>query len=196
MKIVVRGTNWVGDAVMTIPAIRQLRRLFPDARISLFTRGWAKGIFDGADLLDEILTFEPQKSAVKNLFSQAKIWREHQFDLAVIFPNSFESALVAKLGRAARRFGYAKEGRSFLLTDGVKIPAWKNERHEVFYYLNLIEEIENNFFGTRTVSQNEPRFDLRISDERKRAARKFLVENGVDLRKKINCKPNQTRTSF
>ncbi len=185
MKICVRGTNWVGDAVMSVPALRGLRRIFPDASITLHTRDWAKGIFDGADFLDEILTFEPQASAVKNIFNQAKIWRENQFDLAVVFPNSFESALAAKLGRAARRFGYAKEGRSFLLTDAVKIPAWKNQRHEVFYYLNLIAEIEFKFFGTKTVLENEPLFDLKISEQRKHQARKFLEANGIDLTKKI-----------
>ncbi len=44
-RIVVRGTNWVGDAVMTVPALRQLRRLFPNAHITLATRSWAKGLF-------------------------------------------------------------------------------------------------------------------------------------------------------
>ena len=52
MKILVRGTNWVGDAVMQIPALRELRRIFPDAKISLHTRSWAKGIFEDADFLD------------------------------------------------------------------------------------------------------------------------------------------------
>lgn len=185
MKIVVRGTNWVGDAVMSVPALRELRRIFPDARIVLHARGWTRGIFADADFLDDILTFEPETSVFKTVFKQAKIWRENKFDLAVVFPNSFESALLAKLGKARGRFGYAKEGRSFLLTDAVKIPAWKNHRHEVFYYLNLIAEIENKFFGTRTVLENEPRFDLTISEARKQGARKFLEENGVDLQKKI-----------
>ncbi len=185
MKIVVRGTNWVGDAVMTIPALRELRRIFPDAQLTLYTRTWTKGIFQDANFINEILAFDREKSSFKTVLSQAKVWREEKFDLAVLFPNSFESALLAKFGKVPQRFGYAKEGRSFLLTDAVKIPAWKNERHEVFYYLNLVAEIEKKFFGTLTALENEPRFELNVSDVRKAEARNFLAQSGVDLSKKI-----------
>ncbi len=185
MNIVVRGTNWVGDAVMTIPALRELRRIFPDSRITLHTRSWAEGIFRDADFVDEILTFEREKSSIKTIIKQAEIWREKTFDLAVLFPNSFESALTAKLGRVSARFGYAKEGRSFLLTDAAETPKWKNEKHEIYYYLNLIAEIENKYFGTKTVLENEPRFELDVSEERKANARQILTKNGVDLSKKI-----------
>jgi len=185
MKIVVRGTNWVGDAVMTIPALRELRRIFPDSEITLHTRDWARGIFENADFLDKILTFETDESRIKTVFAQSKIYRERNFDLAVLLPNSFESALVAKLGNIKKRFGYAKDGRSFLLTDAAEIPVWKNQKHEVFYYLNLIAEIENNFFGTKAVLENEPRFDLTVSEERRMQARRILQENGVDLSRRI-----------
>ncbi|MGI8639266.1 MAG: lipopolysaccharide heptosyltransferase II [Pyrinomonadaceae bacterium] len=185
MNIVVRGTNWVGDAVMTIPALRELRRIFPDSKITLHTRSWANGIFENTDLIDGILTFERENSAFKTVLEQAKIWREKKFDLAVIFPNSFESALLAKLGKVPARFGYAKEGRSFLLTDAVEIPDWKSEKHETFYYLNLVAEIEKKYFGSSTILENEPRFELKVSKERKAEARKFLTENGVDLSKKL-----------
>lgn len=185
MKIVVRGTNWVGDAVMTIPALRELRRIFPDAQISLYTLNWAKGIFQDVDFIDEILGFDREKSTFKMVLAQAKFWRKEKFDLAIIFPNSFESALVAKLGKVPQRFGYAKDGRSFLLTNPIKIPTWKNKRHEVFYYLNLVAEVEKEHFGTTTVLENEPHFELNISEKRKAEARNFLSANGVDLSKKI-----------
>src|SRR6185295_19491173 len=57
-RIVVRGTNWVGDAVMTIPALRQLRRLFPEAHITLATRAWAEGLFADCDFLDDLQVHE------------------------------------------------------------------------------------------------------------------------------------------
>ena len=183
-KILVRGANWVGDAVMTIPACRELRRVYPSAHITLFTRSWAKGIFEDADFINEILTFEKSESKAGDVFANAKIIKERNFDLAVLFPNSFESALTAKLGKIPRRFGYAKDARSFLLTDAVKIPDWKNEKHEVYYYLNLIAEIEKKFFGVEKVSLNEPKTDLRVSETRKSEARKILEANGVNLTKK------------
>ncbi len=185
MNILVRGTNWVGDAVMTIPALRELRRIFPDAEITLFTRTWAEGIFRDAEFIDEILTFDKSKSRIKDALAQAKELRTHDFDLAVLFPNSFETALVTKLARIPRRFGYAKESRSFLLTDSVPMPQWKNERHEVFYYLNLVAAIEKAYFERQTVLENEPRIDLAVSDTRRAAARGILESNGVDPSKKI-----------
>jgi ADP-heptose:LPS heptosyltransferase len=143
------------------------------------------GIFEDAEFIDEILTFEKTESKIKDAFAQAKILREKKFDLAVLFPNSFESALVAKLSGVPRRFGYAKDGRSFLLTDAIEIPEWKNTRHEVFYYLNLNRRNreKNRFSNAETVLAAEPRIDLPVSARKPRGA-KILAENGVDLSKK------------
>jgi heptosyltransferase II len=179
MKIIIRGTNWVGDAVMQIPALRYLRAIFPDAHITLATRAWAKGIFEDADFIDDFLLIEPKES----IFSQAKKWKENNFDLAVLFTNSFETALVAKLGKAKKRFGYANEMRSFLLTNSVQKPVWKNERHEIYYYLNLVSEVEKSFLGK--VTEISPEFALQVSETRKNQARKILSENGVDFSKRI-----------
>jgi heptosyltransferase-2 len=185
MKILVRGTNWIGDAVMQIPALRGLRRVFPAASLTLHTRAWAQGIFEDADFVDEILTFETSKSKFRDIFTQAKILRQRKFDLVVLFPNSFESALTAKLANIRTRIGYGKDARDFLLTNVLSIPEWKNQKHEVFYYLNLIAEVEKKFLGTETVLFDEPQFDLTVRDERKMQARKFLAESGVDLSNKI-----------
>lgn len=181
MKIAVRGTNWIGDAVMQIPALREIRRIFSGAHVTLVTRSWAQGIFADADFIDEILPFETSDSA----FKQAKMWRDRKFDAAILFTNSFESALVARLGNAKKRFGYRTDGRSFLLTDDFAVPVWKNARHEVFYYLNLVGEVEKFFFGASKISFGEPKFELKVSEKRKDAAREILEKNGADLSKKI-----------
>jgi heptosyltransferase II len=81
MKILVRGTNWIGDAVMTIPAVRKLRHLFPDAGLTLQTREWAKGILDESGLFDEIIT-------PTGFFDQVVEIRKRRFDLAIVLPNS------------------------------------------------------------------------------------------------------------
>lgn len=185
MKIVVRGTNWIGDAVMTIPALRELRRIFPDAHMTLSTRSWAQEIFADADFIDEILLYDRAQTTFQTVFKQAKIWRAKKFDVAILFPNSFESAVLARLGGVSKSFGYATDKRSFLLTRAFPVPVWKNERHEIFYYLNLAAEIEKTFYGTNTVLESAPRFELKVSAERKIEARKILRENGVDLTKKI-----------
>src|SRR2546423_12967277 len=94
-RIVVRGTNWVGDAVMTVPALRQLRRVFPTAHITLATRSWAKGLFADANFLDELQVHDG--NGLLSVIGQVREWRKRSYDLAVLFPNSFEAALIASL---------------------------------------------------------------------------------------------------
>jgi len=168
MKIVVRGANWIGDAVMTIPAMRRLRRMYPDANISLHTRPWAEGVFRDADFIDEIIQIDGRGS-IRSVIDQSRILRERNFDLAILFPNSFESALVARLARIPERIGYSTEQRGFLLTNAIKVPSWKNESHESRYYLNLIDP------GFREV---EPPI-LQVSQERRNEALQFLIAAGV-----------------
>lgn len=183
MKIVVRGTNWIGDAVMTIPALRELRRIFPDAHIALHTRSWAEGIFRDADFLDEIVTFDGSGSAMKNAFELGQILKKGHFDLAVLFPNSFESALAAKLGRIPRRFGYSRQARRILLTNPIAVPEWKDNRHEVFYYLHLVAEVEKAVLSSETVMERDPVMELPVSQARRDRAREMLSELGIDLSK-------------
>ena len=172
MNILIRGTNWIGDAVMTIPASRKLRTLFPDAKITLQTRAWAEEIFRQTDLFDEII-------APVTLYDQIRALRPRKFDLAVVFPNSFSSALSTRLGGAKRRFGYNAERRSLLLTNPVNTPVWKNTRHEVYYYLELVDAVEQEFFGRVTIPNDlEPR--ISISHEQRSKARQALSDAGID----------------
>ncbi len=185
MKIIVRGTNWIGDAVMSIPALRELRRIFPDSHISLHTRSWADGLFRDADFIDDLVTFEKNRWKIKDVYDNSQFLRDDGYELAVLFPNSFESAITSFLSRIPRRIGYNKDVRGLLLTDPIAVPEWKNRKHEVFYYLNLIAEVERRILGRDTVSQAIPNTDLNISEERKAAAQKQLSEFGVDLNKKV-----------
>ena len=154
MRILVRGTNWIGDAVMTIPAIRELRRSFPDAQLTLQTRTGTKGVLQQSGLFDEVITPD-------GLIEQIRAIRQRHFDLAIIFPNSFSSAFAVWAGGVKKSFGYASENRSFLLTDPVQIPEWKDTRHEVYYYLELVSAAQKAFFG-RSIEPDsiEPRLDV------------------------------------
>jgi len=154
MRILIRGTNWIGDSVMAIPAMRRLRCSFPDAHIVLHTRRWAEGIFRDADFLNEIIAYDGAGSKIRTVLDQSKILKEGKFDLAIIFPNSFESGFTTRLAGIPRRFGYRTDGRGFLLTNPIAIPAWKHERHESNYYLNIVEAVENSILGEVTNKQN------------------------------------------
>ena len=180
MKILVRGTNWIGDAVMSIPALRELRRIFPDAHITLHIRSSAEGLFRDAAFIDELVTFEKNRCKIKDVYDNSQFLRDDGFDLAVLLPNSFESALTSFLTRIPRRIGYNKDVRGLLLTDPIAVPEWKNRKHEVFYYLNLIAETERRLLGRDTLSAAFPVTTLEISAERKREARKQLASFGID----------------
>jgi len=185
MKIIVRGTNWIGDAVMSIPALRELRRIFPDSTITLHMRSWADALFRDSDLIDELVTFDKHRWAIKDVYDNSQFLKDDRFDLAVLFPNSFESALTSYLTRVPRRFGFNKDVRGLLLTDPIAVPEWKNRRHEVFYYMHLVGEVEKRILGRDTVSQTMPDTSLQISDERRQAARSKLAALGVDPTKKL-----------
>ncbi len=184
-RIVVRGTNWIGDAVMSVPAMRELSRLFPNAEIVLHTKDNIEGLFEDADFIDRILPFQKRSSRLRQAVAQADLLGDNEFDLAILFPNSFESALTTSLARIPRRIGYNKDLRGLLLTQPVPVPEWKDKRHEVYYYLNLVAEVERRFLGSSTVGTYEPDIALSVSDERQETARRRLEGSGIDLSKPI-----------
>jgi heptosyltransferase II len=184
MKILVRGTNWIGDAVMSVPALRELRRIFPEDRITLHTRSWADGLFRDADFIDELVTFDKTRWAIRDVYDNSRYLRADGYDLAILLPNSFESAITTYLSRIPRRFGYNKDLRGLILTDSIAVPEWKDRRHEVYFYLALIAEVERRVLGTNTVADAVPDISLNVSEMRRTAAGNFLLASGVDPEKK------------
>ncbi len=178
-RVVVRGANWVGDAVMTIPALRELRRVLPRAQITLATRSWARGLFADADFIDDVLVYDRGARDLRAPLRQIMQWRPKRFDLAVLFQNAFEAALIAALARVPLRVGYATDGRRALLTHPLALPAWRGERHEVFYYLNIVAELAQLLYGSSDVESREPILALNVSGARRAEAREMLLEHGA-----------------
>lgn len=190
-RVVVRGANWVGDAVMTVPALRELRRILPRAHVTLATRRWAEGIFEGADFIDDLLVTDKTARGAGSVWKESREWRARRFDLAILFPNSFAPALVAALARIPARVGYATQWRAPLLTHPLPVPEWRGRRHEVFYYLNIIEGLERSLRGDSTPNQpersphdsttqvDEPRAIINVSESRRQAARELLCGRGA-----------------
>jgi len=113
MNIAVVLPGWVGDAVMATPALRALRSHFAGARIIGVVKSYVAGVLSGGDWFDELLLME-------GVAATAWALRRRRIDLAVLFPNSFRSALTAWLGGCKRRVGYARYWRSPLLTDALQ----------------------------------------------------------------------------
>lgn len=168
---------------MSVPALRELRRVFPDASITLHTRTWADGLFRDASFIDELVTFDKSRWPIRDVYDNSNFLRNDDYDLAILFPNSFESALTSFLTRIPRRIGYNKDVRGLLLTDPIAVPEWKNRRHEVYYYMHLIAETERRITGRETVANAAPDSTVEVSDDRKKAAVELLGSAGIDLSK-------------
>ncbi|MEO6392794.1 MAG: lipopolysaccharide heptosyltransferase II [Pyrinomonadaceae bacterium] len=176
-RIVVRGTNWVGDAIMTIPALRELRRIVPDAHITLVTRSWTQGIFADADFLDDILVYDRERRFLVSTRQQIAEWKRRKFDAAILLQNAFEAAIIARLAKVPVRVGYPTDGRGFLLTEKVPLPT--EAKHEVYYYLNIVAEFERILRGSSSVDDHPPRMELPVSAERLGEAASVMSSQGV-----------------
>lgn len=121
-KILIRCPNWVGDLVMATPAIKAIRKRFHQSHVVLLVKSYGKKVIEDFPYCDEILEYDDKDKdqGVVGLFSWGMRLRRENFDLAVIFPNSFRSALIAFLAGVKRRVGYSREGRSWMLTDPIK----------------------------------------------------------------------------
>src|ERR1700690_845299 len=107
-RILVRGTNWLGDAVMTTPALLRLREKFPDAHLALLTPEKLRDLWAHHPALNETLSFAPDDSVL----SVGWKLRRGKFDLALVLPNSPRSALESWLSGIPQRIGYARPWRN------------------------------------------------------------------------------------
>jgi heptosyltransferase-2 len=121
-KIAVFLPNWIGDAVMATPALRALRQHFGGAHLIGVLKPYVAGVLEGTSWLDEEVFLDRKGPASQRWPAVGMRLRQEQVDLAVLLPNSFHSAFVAWLGRCRRRIGYARYGRSCLLTEPLAPP--------------------------------------------------------------------------
>jgi heptosyltransferase II len=133
-NILIRATNWVGDAVMSLPALRAIRERFSTARITVLAKPWVADLYGRESFIDEIILYSGQSP-----WSTGLELRARHFDCAILLQNAFEAAWIAWLARIPTRIGYKRDGRQVLLTRAVDVPKpGEIPRHERFYYLELL----------------------------------------------------------
>ncbi len=144
-RILVHGVNWLGDLVMTMPALAALRRHFPQAHLAVLVDHKLTSFFDGVSWVNEVIPLrrDPDKFQLSELMRTASELRARRFELAVIFANSFVSALRIRLARVPVRAGFSSDGRGLLLTNRVKPdPALMNQ-HQVYYWPAMLKATLN-----------------------------------------------------
>ncbi|MEW6381650.1 MAG: lipopolysaccharide heptosyltransferase II [bacterium] len=169
-NILVRGTNWVGDAVMTLPAICAIRRNFPQARIMILARPWVQGVYAHCPDIDGTITYDQQGGFLSSRYSVIRKLHHQGFDLAILLQNAFDAALITFLAGIPRRVGYNTDGRTWLLTHRVKISEDILKVHQVYYYLRILEAL-----GLKA-ERAAPR--LAVSDREKDKANQYLRVKG------------------
>ena len=140
-KILVRAPNWVGDAVLSLPAVEAVRARFPRAELAVLARPTVAEVFAQRSEVQRVLLFDHrgQHRGVAGLLRLAGELRRERFDLAVLFQNAFQAALLALLAGIPRRVGYARDARGPLLTHPIPVPRRAEiPPHETFYYLELV----------------------------------------------------------
>ena len=132
-RVLVRATNWLGDAVMSLPAIRAIRQVFPRAHIAIAARPWVADLYARETSIDSIIPYTGSRREF------AARLRAERFDGAILLQNAFDAALLAWMARIPERIGYNRDARGLLLTRPIPVPEPGDiPRHERFYYLELL----------------------------------------------------------
>ena len=142
--MLVRTPNWIGDAIMCLPALRELRRVLPEAELALVARPWVSGIFPVNELRCRLISYDtngPHGGFLGRWRMVAGLRREG-FTAAILFQNALDAAVLAALSGIPIRAGYARQGRGPLLTHPVAVPrGGEIPAHEAHYYLELLRRL-------------------------------------------------------
>ncbi len=129
-RVLVRAPNWIGDVVLSLGALRDVRRNFPEARLEILARAWVAPLYGALEGLDAVRLSQgirTDAAAVRG-----------QFDTGILFTNSFGTAFSMALARIPERWGYATQGRGPLLTRRARVPSEVRERSQVYYYRAML----------------------------------------------------------
>jgi heptosyltransferase-2 len=177
MKILVRAPNWVGDAVMAIPALETIRRTRADGEICVLARPVVADLFSGQPFADRILRYDFRGSH-RGWLGRGKLaaeLRKEKFDVAVLLQNAFEAAWLAWCAGIPERIGYARDARGPLLTQAIRVPQEGDiPKHESQYYLELLRGA-----GWINSSRVLPPIHLLVTDGERTVAESVLRSAGA-----------------
>ena len=177
MKIMIRATNWVGDAIMALPALRGIKQKFPEAKIAIVARPYVAELYRDQLVCDELIAYDPvrEHKGWRGRERLASELRSREFDVALLLQNAFDAAWLAWRAGIPDRIGYARDGRSVLLTKAIPLPkAGEIPPHEKFYYLELLRRA-----GWLDSLPNIAHIAMDVPDARRQHAAGTLLEAGA-----------------
>jgi heptosyltransferase-2 len=178
-KVLVRTANWIGDAVMTLPALGSIREGFPNRHIAVLTKPWVADLFSGHPMVDEVILYESpgRHEGVRGKWRLARELSQKRFDLAILFQNAFEAALVAFLAKIPRRAGYNTDARGLLLTRTVPVNRMVKKGHQVDYYRAMTAGLG---FQSRPSSPSLP-----LTEWQRAASERILSSRGLQRERRL-----------
>jgi heptosyltransferase-2 len=181
-KILVRAPNWIGDAVMCLPALSALKALYPDSKVSVLTRTRAVPIFLNNPDVAEVIEYDAKgrHRGIKGRIRLSGEIKKKGFELAVLFQNAFDAAFISFISRIPERAGYSRDLRTQLLTVPVPVTDVIKKKHQVYYYLNIIDALREDGGGGGKVGgplDKAPRIYLTADEEA--WAGDFLEKNNL-----------------
>lgn len=140
-KILIRGTNWIGDAILTLPAVASIRATYPEAHIAILAKSWVADIYKLFSSANEVIIYEKQFDNPAGVFRLAWKLRAKNFDAAILLQNAIEAAIMAFAAGIPLRAGYDSDGRGLLLTHRVKRTEAIRKVHQIDYYLEMVKAL-------------------------------------------------------
>src|SRR6266404_7270131 len=124
MKILIRSTNWVGDAVMALPALRAVLKRFADAEIAIVGRPYVADLYRDQEICNQLIPYDPKglHAGFSGRERLAAELRAQKFDVALLLQNAFDAAWLAWRAKIPERIGYSRDGRGLLLTKAIPVP--------------------------------------------------------------------------
>jgi lipopolysaccharide heptosyltransferase II len=154
-RILIRSSNWLGDAVISVPAVRAIKMGRPDAQITIVAPSKIASMWKLVPEVDAIVSLK-HNSLLATIFS---IRRQSSFDVAILLPNSLRVALEAWLSGAERRVGYRGHSRRWLLNQIIPESVRRGPlEHQATHYLRIAQEI-----GAVTSNIQHPTSNIQIA---------------------------------
>ena len=176
-KILINCPSWIGDAVMSLPALRSVHQNIPQAQIILLANSWIVDLYKNLSFIYDVILYNPKGAdrGIRGFTKAIKHIKQQKFDLAILLQNAFRPALLTWLSGIPHRWGYATDGRSLLLTNAIKVSSADRQCHHIYYYLRLLEKLG--------LFIEKPSINIKLTSKQKEKGKHLLLDKGYELQK-------------